>query len=99
MTIRFHFELAVEFAQSLAHSSKTNARLRARIPKPGQPLGCFGQAEVIRALRTCCKLVGVEGDSVAQAIERQPELLILFAGIVVDQLSGQPRMTPSHSGT
>jgi hypothetical protein len=46
MTIRFYFELAVEFAQSLAHSSKTNARFRARIPKPGQPLGGYAASVV-----------------------------------------------------
>src|SRR5579863_8069694 len=46
MTIRFYFELAVEFAQSLAHSGKTNARFSACIPKPGQPLGGYAASVI-----------------------------------------------------
>ena len=46
MTIRFYFELAVEFAQSLTHASKTNARFRACIPKQGQSLGGYAASVV-----------------------------------------------------
>ena len=46
MTIRLYFQVAVQFVQSLAHSSQTNAGLRAGTTKPGQPIGGYAASGI-----------------------------------------------------
>src|SRR3984893_18391827 len=46
MTIRFYFKVAVEFVQSLAHSSQTDAGVCAGSTKTGQLMGGYAAAEI-----------------------------------------------------
>ena len=47
MSIRFYFKLAVQFVQSLAHSSETDSRFLTYSTEQTQALGWYASTEIL----------------------------------------------------